>query len=62
MEMDWRDYFWFVVMGLLAFIIGGAINQVLGLTNNQNIVMSAIAFLIPITILYLLYNRLRKRV
>ncbi|MEM4302880.1 MAG: hypothetical protein QXQ70_03155 [Candidatus Caldarchaeum sp.] len=60
--MDWRDYFWFVVIGFLAFIIGGAINQVLGLSGSQNIVVSTIAFLIPMTILYLLYHRLRKRV
>jgi drug/metabolite transporter (DMT)-like permease len=59
--MDWRDYIWFVIIAFFAFLVGGVINQVLGISNSQNIVTQAIAFLIPTTILFYAYNRLRRR-
>jgi drug/metabolite transporter (DMT)-like permease len=59
--MDWRDYIWFVIIAFFAFLVGGVINQVLGISNSQNIVTQAIAFLIPTTILFYAYNRLMRR-
>jgi UDP-N-acetylmuramyl pentapeptide phosphotransferase/UDP-N-acetylglucosamine-1-phosphate transferase len=59
--MDWRDYIWFVIIAFFAFLIGGVINQLLGISNSQNPVTQAIAFVIPTTILFYAYNRLRRR-
>jgi UDP-N-acetylmuramyl pentapeptide phosphotransferase/UDP-N-acetylglucosamine-1-phosphate transferase len=59
--MDWRDYIWFVIIAFFAFLIGGVINQLLGISNSQNPVTQAIAFVIPTTILFYAYNWLRRR-
>jgi UDP-N-acetylmuramyl pentapeptide phosphotransferase/UDP-N-acetylglucosamine-1-phosphate transferase len=59
--MDWREYIWFVIIAFFAFLIGGVINQILGISGSQNPVTQAIAFLIPVTILFYAYHRLRRR-
>jgi hypothetical protein len=59
--MNWREYAWFVVIGFLAFLVGGFINQAIGISGSQNPLMQLIAFLIPMTIFFYIYHRLRRR-
>ena len=59
--MNFREYLWFVVLGFLAFLVGGFINQALGLSESQNLLMQVVAFLIPMTIFFYIYHRLRRR-
>jgi uncharacterized membrane protein YjjP (DUF1212 family) len=59
--MDWREYIWFVIIAFFAFLVGGIINQILGISGSQNPVIQAIAFLIPTTILFYAYRRLGRR-
>jgi uncharacterized membrane protein YjjP (DUF1212 family) len=59
--MDWREYILFVIIAFFAFLVGGVVNQILGISGSQNPVIQAIAFVIPTTILFYAYNRLRRR-
>ncbi|MEM1949386.1 MAG: hypothetical protein QXY50_02840 [Candidatus Caldarchaeum sp.] len=57
--MEWREYFKFVLVGALSLIVGGIINQALGLTGQSSIVAVALVFVIPLTIFYILWRRLK---
>jgi hypothetical protein len=58
--MDWGKYARFMVLGFTAFLLTGVINQVLGISNTQNLALIIVfTTFVPLTILFLLLQRFR---
>ncbi|MEM1944079.1 MAG: hypothetical protein QXJ55_08125 [Candidatus Caldarchaeum sp.] len=57
--MEWREYLKFILIGILSLALGGLVNQFLGITSQAGLVAALLVFIIPLTILYFLWQRFK---
>lgn len=60
MPMDAKDYLWFIVIGVVSLVVGGFINQLLGINPSSGWVATIIGIVIPLSIFYFLLKRFRR--